>query len=100
MIKRIPKKIVKLGLQYDVEPLIDITYGTQLLLHDVQLNADKLECIYSIHSSTGYQLTGYYPNFIAIDFGINGRPTFIGDTIQNFTVQKIQLKQLILTKNN
>lgn len=100
MIKRIPKKIVKLGLQYDVEPLIDITYGTQLLLHDVQLNSDKLECIYSIHSSTGYGLTGYSPDFIAIDFGINGRPTFIGDTIQNFTVQKIHLKQLILTKNN
>ena len=100
MIKHIPKNSVKLGLQYDGEPLIDIAYGTQLLLHDVQLNAGKLECIYSIHSSTGYQLTGYSPDFIAIDFGINGRPTFVGDTIQNFTVQKIQLKQLILTKNN
>ena len=99
MIRHIPKNIVKLGLQYDVEPLIDITYGTQLLLQDVQLNADKLEFIYSI-SSDGYGLTGYSPDFIAIDFGINGRPTFIGDTIQNFTVQKIHLKQLILTKNN
>ena len=99
MIRHIPKNIVKLGLQYDVEPLIDISPETQLLLQDVQLNADKLEFIYSI-SSDGYGLTGYYPNFIAIDFGINGRPTFIGDTIQNFTVQKIQLKQLILTKNN
>lgn len=99
MIRHIPKNIVKLGLQYDVEPLIDITYGTKLLLQDVQLNADKLEFIYSI-SSDGYGLTGYSPDFIAIDFGINGRPTFIGDTIQNFTVQKIHLKQLILTKNN
>lgn len=99
MIKRIPKKIVKLGLQYDVEPLIDIAHGTQLLLQDVQLNADKLEFIYSI-SSDGYGLTGYSPDFISIDFGINGRPTFVGDTIHNFTVQKIQLRQLILTKNN
>ena len=99
MSKRIPKNSVKLGIQYDVEPLIDITSETQLLLQDVQLNADKLEFIYSI-SSDGYGLTGYSPDFIAIDFGINGRPTFIGDTIQNFTVQKIQLKQLILTKNN
>ena len=32
MIKRIPKKIVKLGLQYDVEPLIDITSETHLLI--------------------------------------------------------------------
>ena len=48
MIKRIPKKIVKLGLQYDVEPLIDIAPETQLLLQDVQLNADKLEFIYYI----------------------------------------------------
>ena len=99
MIRHIPKNIVKLGIQYDVEPLIDITYGTQLLLHDVQLNADKLEFIYSIKSN-GYGLTGYSPDFIAIDFGINGRPTFVGDTIHNFTVQKIQLRQLILTKNN
>ena len=99
MIRHIPKNIVKLGIQYDVEPLIDITYGTQLLLHDVQLNSHKLEFIYSIKSN-GYGLTGYSPDFISIDFGINGRPTFIGDTIQNFTVQKIQLKQLILTKNN
>ena len=100
MSKRIPKKIVKLGLQYDVEPLIDITSETQLLLQDVQLNADKLEFIYSIDSTTGYGLTGYSPDFISVDFGINGRPTFVGDTIHNFTVQKIQLRQLILTKNN
>lgn len=100
MIKNIPDDIVRMGLRYGVEPLIDVAYGVQLLLHDVQLNFGQLEFVYSINSSIGYGLTGYSPDYICVDFGINGQPTFVGDTIQNFTVQKIQLGQLILTKND